>query len=693
MNYTLYILTAFVFFSCSKEIGPDTVGGSGKTNPTKPNSVIDAAIFEQINLDYPGLEKAKVLYEADMLYDAVNAILDYYRLRTGISNPNISLLNVTATEDDKLKANYALDNNRFFVNNYYDDPDTKRPYSLTNAGVINWAFKPAGADDEYQKQLHRHQWFVPQAKVYRTSRDEKHIQSWIAVYKDWLKNNPMPQSGTNNTTWWQLQVAERVLGQTQLFDYYKNSVNFTPEWFSEFMVHFAEHADFLVKYPYADGNILISQASALAFAGVLFPEFKNAPTWRETGFQTLGTEVQKQFLDDGMHYELDFSYHISAIADFYEVMKLADANKAIVGNVAADFSQYLHKAAQVVMHFTYPNYFTNPTSGQYPYFVPGFNDTRQNSWTRSVLNRNFNRYNEMFPEDAELLYMATYGQRGTRPAITPKIFATSGSYVLRNGWDRQSTMFILSNNYSDEAMPAWSHNQADNGTFELYHKGRNFFPDAGVYSYYTSNGSNADRLWYRQTKVHNTMTLNDNNITNGKGKPLAVVSTGPTEVIATENQGYSNLKHRRYVFFVNKTFFVLVDEGIGTATGTVNLNFNLCEGGDSEILINAANNGAHTAFADGNNMLIRTFGTGSLSTVLFDGKVSYAPGVEANRKAYSVNMSKSDAQPVRYITVLYPGEQIGSIPVSATFTQAFRDTGVDLQVVVDGTTYNLNCNL
>ncbi|NGM62855.1 heparitin sulfate lyase [Sphingobacterium sp. SGG-5] len=688
MKYFFYILVAIALSSCSKEVEPGSTGGPENGGPAKPNGVINAALFEQINLDYPGLEKAKALYEADMYYDAVSAILTYYRLRSGITNTSVSLLNVTATEDDKSKANYALDNNRFFVNNYYEDGATKQPYSLTKDGAINWLFEPAGADNEYQKQLHRHQWFVPQAKVYRVSKDERYIQSWISVYNDWLKNNPMPASGTNTTTWWQLQVAERVLGQTQLFDYYKNSVNFTPEWFSEFMVHFAEHADFLIRYPYSEGNILIAQASALAFAGVLFPEFKNASTWMETGFETLGTEVQKQFLDDGMHYELDFSYHISAIADFYEVMKLADANKHIVGPVAADFNQYLHKAAQVVMHFTYPNYFTNPSNG---YLVPGFNDTRQSSWTRSVLNRNYTRYNEMFPQDMELLYMGTYGQRGTKPSTAPKAFTTSGYYVLRNGWDRLSTMLILSNNYSENSMAVWSHNQPDNGTFELYHKGRNFFPDAGVYAY-TGDGDNTDRLWYRQTKVHNTMTLGGQNIANAKGKSLAVVSNGSTEIIATENQGYNNLKHRRYVFFVDKKFFVLVDEGIGTGTGTVNLNFNLCEG-DSEVIISTDKNGAHTAFADGNNILVRTFGNGSLTTVPFNGKVSYTPGVSFDRKAYSVNMIKNDNQTVRYITVLYPGEQAGTIPVTAAFTQPFRDSGVDLQVSVDGIAYNLTCNL
>ncbi|WP_353132080.1 heparin-sulfate lyase HepC [Pseudopedobacter sp.] len=693
MKYFIYaLITLTLFSSCNKESIRKSAAGPKDSGSAKPDGVINPKLFELINLNYPGLEKAKVLYESDKQYEAAKAILEYYRMRTHVVNPNISLINTSATEDDKLKADYALDNYRFFVNNYYEDMAKKMPYSLNDAGKINWSFAPKGADDEYQKQLHRHQWFVPQAKVYRTLKDEKYIQSWINVYKDWLATNPMPATGTNTTTWWQLQVAERVVGQTQLFDYYKNSVNFTPEWFSEFMVRFAEHADFLVKYPYPDGNILISQGSALAYAGVLFPEFKKAPEWMNTGFETLSTEVQKQFLNDGMHIELDLSYHIGAIADFYEIMKLAEANRQIVGNIGTNFSQYLHKAAQVVMHFTYPHYFASSSSSLYPYYVPGFNDTRQTSWTRSVLNRNFVRYNEMFPEDSELLYMATYGKQGTMPSSAPKAFTTSGYYMLRNGWDKSSTLMVLSNNYTDGTIPVWSHNQPDNGTFELYHKGRNFFPDAGVYAY-MSDGDNSGRIWYRQTKVHNTMTLGGSNITSGKGRSLLATSNGQTDIIATENNGYTNLKHRRYAFFVNKTFFVLVDEGIGSATGTVNLNFNLCEGSDNEVSVVTDKNGAYTSFADGNNMAIRTFSDAAISTVPFNGKVSYTLNVEAPRKSYAVNMTKGTSQTARYITIIYPSSQAASVQMSAVFTQPFQETGVALEVTIDGVKYNLNCNL
>lgn len=689
------LLTLFVFTNCSDDsidFEGDISGDEINIPSPYPNDVIDERLFDLFNLDYPGLEKAKAYYEKEEYYYAAQYLLAYYRTRTGIVNPNVSLINVNATDADRAKANYALEDYRFFVNNYFEDLATQKPYSLKKNGAIDWTFKPAGADDEYQKQLHRHQWFVPQAKTYRATNDEKYIRSWIEVYNDWIKQSPMPAEGTNTTTWWQLQVAERVYGQIELFDYYKHSVNFTPQWFVAFMMNFAAHADFLVKYPYPSGNILISQANALAFAGVLFPEFKNAETWMNTGYKIISEEVKSQFLSDGMHIELDLSYHISAIADFYEVMKLADAN-GLSSKLPADFKEYLHNAAELVMNFTYPNFFNSKLGGQ---CVPGFNDTRQASWTRSVLTKNFKRYVEMFSDNQELLYMATAGKQGAQPATTPRLFDKSGYYVLRNGWQPTSTMLIHSNNYDHSTSPLklWSHNQPDNGTFELYHNGRNFFPDTGVYAYYESGGNNNDRKWYRQTRVHNTLTLDGKDITVAEGKLLKNSVEGNMEVIVTENQGYTQLAHRRYIFFVDKTFFVVVDEGVGSATGQVDLNFNLCEGTDAEVVIDAADNGAHTAFSDNNNILVRSFGDVPLSTVPFAGKVSYVLNVTADRKGYAVNTPKA-GDAVRFITVIHPIQgNTEATHISASFKQAtYNEKGVSLEVTINGNIYNLDYNL
>ena len=82
--------------------------------------------------------------------------------------------------------------------------------------------------------------------------------------------------------------------------------------------------------------------------------------------------------------------------------------------LSPNLNEVLLKAAKVVMHFTYPSYFTKNSKD----CTPAFND----SWvkTRSVLNKNFKKYMEMFPKDSEFEYMFTYGKSGTCPSTQIK---------------------------------------------------------------------------------------------------------------------------------------------------------------------------------------------------------------------------------------------------------------------------------
>ena len=289
MKNTLFIclFAMFALSGCVDDEEEFATGGNISpelTPENKENAVLNTAVFDQLNLDYPGLEKVKQYHEAGEDYLAASALLEYYRTRTNVINPNLSLVDVTYSDADLSKANYALEY-RFYVNGQLEDPAIGKPYSVGKAGAINWANNPKGTSAEYQKQLHRHQWFIPQAKVYRGTHDEKYINSWIEVYGDWIVQNPKPEAGPiDEGPWWQLQVATRVLDQVQLLDYYKTSSNFTPEWLTTFLVSFAEQADFLQAYPYkSGGNILITQANALATAGTLMPEFKNAENWKNKG--------------------------------------------------------------------------------------------------------------------------------------------------------------------------------------------------------------------------------------------------------------------------------------------------------------------------------------------------------------------------------------------------------------------------
>ena len=106
---------------------------------------------------------------------------------------------------------------------------------------------------------------------------------------------------------------------------------------------------------------------------------------------------------DGVHYQLDPSYHIAAIADFMEITEVLDANgrSDLLGNVL----ETLESAMTFVADITYPDY-----------SIDNFNDTRSASYTPSVLKRNFNSYSEAFPFK-QLFQVYGYGRCRRRLSV------------------------------------------------------------------------------------------------------------------------------------------------------------------------------------------------------------------------------------------------------------------------------------
>ena len=689
----------------------------GEPNNDKENILpdegegIEKKLFEVINLDYKGLEKVKQYYEAGNYQLAANALLDYYRMRTDVVNPNVTLLGTTASAVELNIANQALDY-RIYVRNF---PETRGEtdgvrdeskdiyYSFKNSdGTINWDLKVDGiTDNEFKYQRHRHQWMVPQAKAYYMTKDEKYILSWKEVFTDWMKNYPCPEVIKDEYFPWSgLQIAERVSSQADLMTYYIHSAKFTPEWLSIFLTQYVDQVESIRKLYKPEGNILVTQLYSLTLAGVLFPELKKAEEWVEEGTRKLNEQIKEQFNPDGIQNELDPSYHVGAISDFYNAYEVAKENNK-AHYFSADYMPSLRKATEFVMDLVYPNY-----------SVENFNDTRSGRMQKSMLIKNFTRYAQMFPDNEGMKWMATQGKEGKKPTYTLKAYEYSGYYMLRNGWDQDPSkvsMFILKNNYNPKKK--W-HCQADNNTFSLFHKGRNFFPDAGVYAY----SGDSQRNVYEQTAWHNTITIFENNIDQMLGKFIYKGTDGNTNYIVTENAAYIQketpksdvLNHRRSVFHVNHNdidngFFVLVDELYGPEKGQkYNLNFNLCEGTkDGNVVVDndQANNilGAHTVFKDGNNIVIRTYSenvdtktalTAKASNISNDhGVVSYK-----DRLRYLITLRKGKAETAtRAITVIYPTSNPTGTTINAEFTDGgYTGKAVAIKVTVNGTPYELS---
>lgn len=641
---------------------------AGKVNPE---------VFTRLDLNRPGLEKVKKFHAKGQDEAAAKALLQYYRNRQGVKHPEVNLEKVTISKTEQKWADEALEH-KFFAHKGYQP-------SYFYGKDINWQYWPV-KDNELRWQLHRQKWFIPFGKAYRISGDEKYAQAWVEQYMDWVKKNPMPGSQIDyedpgredayqnmRYSWRPLEVSTRLQDQPAEFLYFLNSPAFTPEFLAGFLANYYKHANHIMHNFSKQGNHLLFEAQRMIYAGTFFPEFKDAENWRKKGIEILNREIGKQVYDDGMQYELDLGYHEAAINIFFKALNMAKAN-GFANEFPPAYLEIIEKMIDVVVNTTFPDY-----------SHPLFSDAKESNKSEAV--KNFKKWSKVYPQNTGLQYMASEGKKGSAPTHLSKAYKTSGFYVLRNGWNKESTMMVVK-----AGPPAFWHNQPDNGTFELYVNGRNFFTDSGCYLYAGEGEVMKQRNWFRQTRVHNTLTLDNRNLETTDSKCLLFDTQEANDILVYENPSYEGLTHRRSVFFVGREFFVIADEATGNATGTVNLHYNLGEG---PVKLLAGQAGANTEFTDGNNMMIRTFSDTPMKMAEEEGWVSYRYNERVKRTAYSLNVEKDDTKPTRFITVILPTADAAKAPeVKARFVNPeTNEKGLDIEIQVGAKKFRLNYTL
>ena len=641
---------------------------------------VPISFFELINLDYPGLERVKTAVKNNESEEAMKSLLHYYRNREGINHPDLNLNKIKVSDWEKKIAKEGLQH-QFFVHKGYQP-------SFSYGKEIDWQYWPV-EDNELRWQLHRTKWWQPMGKVYKTTGDETYAQEWVFQFLDWIQKNPLlPQPTAKEkkqlTTeelklwknvrfaWRPLEVSHRLQDQTIQFLLFKDSPYFTPSFLSFFLTNYATQAEHILSNYSKEGNHLLFEAQRMIYAGTFFPEFKEAANWRKSGIEVLNREIKKQVYPDGMHYELDPHYHLAAINIFAKAIRVADAN-----GFKEEFNEsYLHTVEQMiqwVINCHLPNY-SNPM----------FSDAKLDD--KESMLRNYKQWQIIFPDNKAIQYMATDRIEGHSPQHLSKAFKHSGYYVFRSGWDEMATQMTLK-----AGPPAFWHNQPDNGTFELYSKGRNFFPDSGSYVYAGNREVNQERAWFKQTRVHQTLTLDNENLNTMDTKCLLWDSDTQSEILVIENPSYTDLTHRRSVFFVDKTFFVLIDEAIGKATGDIDLHFQFCEG---RFTADKTNNTINSQFDDNNNIVVKTFANSPIELRKEEGWVSYAYRQKSERPAYAMHTVKRQPDTIRFITIIYPTEQpVKSKQIKAKLLKTDHPNQVKLQVKLKGVKYNLGYNL
>lgn len=638
-------------------------------------------VFDLLNLDYPGLEKVKDACGRQQWKEAADHLLDYYRNRSGIVYPDLDLEHIKASKRDWQWADDALEHT-FFVHEGYQP-------SFNYGKDIDWQYWPV-KDNELRWQLHRHKWFTPMGKVYRVSGDEKYAREWVFQYMDWIKKNPLIEINDDDFqqviegnlkgdkenmryAWRPLEVSHRIQDQIPQFLLFNSSKFFTPEFLTEFLVNYHRHAAHILKHYTKQGNHLLFEAQRMVYAGTFFPELKDAEEWRQSGIEVLNREIKKQVYADGGQFELDPHYHLAAINIFCKALRMADVN-GFRQEFPEEYAQTIKNMIEFYSNICFPDY-TNPC----------FSDAKLGE--RSGEIRNYKEWLQLFPDCEWIRFYATEGREGTPLPYLSHAAKESGFFTFRTGWKQDATVMVVKAGPKGE----W-HCQPDNGTFELWVNGRNLFPDSGSYIYAGHGEVMKLRNWFRRTASHNTLTLDGKNLETTQSVTKLWKPEGDVQILVTENPSYADLKHRRTVFFVDQKFFVIVDEAVGTATGTVNLNYHLAEG---EVSINKADFAITTSYEGDSNVKLQCFPEQKAVMNEVEGWRSTAYRKRVPRKAVTLDVEKKGKDAVRYISVIYPVKNADNAPkLHASFSNKhFQEDGVEVTVMIDGKKFNLAANL
>ena len=487
--------------------------------------------------------------------------------------------------------------------------------SLFYGKDIDWTYWPIKAD-ELRFQLHRHKWFLPLLRLYAYTGDAKYYRAWREQWTDWDKKNPFPartKADRENIrfAWRALEISDRLNTLPSQLALAVHAPDFTADDLTWFLRQIRRHGDLVWERRAERGNHLLFEMTRLLTAAERCPELKASATWRTNAIHTLKEELAKQVYPDGVQYELDLGYHISAMNLFRSAMDLAPEA----------FTQVERDKVGLMAAFAYDLFFPD---GDHPLF----SDTHDLRGRQRRLREAANAFPKAFD----------------RPEFVSRAYPHGGFYVLREGSPETGSMVVL------KAGPAafW-HNQPDNGTFSYWHAGRDFFPDSGSYVYGGAD-TKAARNAFRATKAHSTLTLDDKNNAPGSTCKAWKVTDRATTV-TVETPAYPGLVHRRTLTLAKGGTLTVEDTAEGTATGTIAIRFCLGNGATPERLPDGS---WRTRFADGNDIRLDFADAADWKAEIEKGWHSRLHNKKEPRPILKLSRAKDSAKSIHLTTTVTP---------------------------------------
>jgi uncharacterized heparinase superfamily protein len=221
------------------------------------------------------------------------------------------------------------------------------------------------------------------------------------------------------------------------------------------------------------GNHLIANAKALIFSGLYF-KGDEADSWYKTGISIFTSELKKQILDDGGHFELSPMYHSIILEDLLDVINI---HKAYNKSLKVFFKQKAITMIEWLKIMCHPDgeisFFNDSSIGVAPSL-------------KELIN---------FASDLKLKLINDKVKRLSH--------LNHSGYIVY----RAKNITLLADVAEIGASYLPGHGHADTLSFELSLFGERLIVNSGISTY----ALNDDRLNQRSTISHSTITIDDRN--------------------------------------------------------------------------------------------------------------------------------------------------------------------------------------
>jgi hypothetical protein len=501
--------------------------------------VTDEGFFDQLNLDYPGLDRVR---------DAV--LRGYYDL---------------AKEEyiSYLQTMHMLPKNYFGIDEYEVDlkeaDDICRNILVLRAHMhlrhdfgdeIDWTTVLMN-DIESNVWLNAHPDLATLARAYYKTGDEKYAHHLARLFNSWYEQSPVPDV-KGSKQWRTLEVGNRAsLKWPEILFYAISSDEFREEALFNMAKSYMEHARYLSAHQALGGNWYQVETCGLGVTSVLFPEFKESPRFLALALRRLQWINGKSFFPDGFQTECSSTYHhfpFSTIASFYLISKLKDRQ------ISEGFEHDFEKMVEVFVYLSQPNL-----------VLPLLNDCNPSyvsvPQAAAVGDRIFDR------EDFH--YMATSRKEGKPPEHTSYAFPYAGYYVMRDSWDEDAQYLVFDAGYYGAG-----HQHEDKLNFVLHAAGRTLIIDPGIYQYYRDKFL----TYFKSSRGHNSVMVDGKGQARGLRLTQETVPDPETRWITDPafdfalgwyRDGFArsgdrstletDIHHRRCIFHVRGEYYILRD--------------------------------------------------------------------------------------------------------------------------------------